>query len=437
MLCLLLSGGEAARAQTAITLQDAMNGAKRYSGQVQAAALAERLAHEDTAQTKASMLPSLNGFNQFIYTQGNGTPSGVYVANDGVHVYSEQLQLHQDLFSGLRRAEYRRSKAAEAVATARRDVTLRGLQTTVAQDFYAVVTAVRKVANAESSLRDADTFVDITQKQERGGEAARADVIKAQLQQQQRQRDLSDAKVALEKAKVTLAVMIFPDVTRDFTAVDDMENAPTLDAMPAVKSQAIAASPDVRVAQESIRIAREEVSVARYAYLPGLTMDFFYGINANQFAGTTDYPTPESGRSTLPNYLVTGRQNLGYSGQATLNIPLWNWGATRSKVKQAEIRREQAQTDVTLAERQLRANISLSYLEAQAAQEQIESLRRGVDLSVESLRLTLLRYQAGESAALEVVDAQSTLALARNAYADGLARYRVALANLQTLTGHF
>jgi outer membrane protein TolC len=51
------------------------------------------------------------------------------------------------------------------------------------------------------------------------------------------------------------------------------------------------------------------------------------------------------------------------------------------------------------------------------------------------LRLTLLRYQAGEATALEVVDAQTTLNQARNAYDDGLARYRIAIAALQTLTG--
>ncbi len=49
----------------------------------------------------------------------------------------------------------------------------------------------------------------------------------------------------------------------------------------------------------------------------------------------------------------------------------------------------------------------------------------------------MLRYQAGESTAQEVVDAQPGLAQARNAYDDGLVRYRLALANLQTLTGAF
>jgi outer membrane protein TolC len=36
-----------------------------------------------------------------------------------------------------------------------------------------------------------------------------------------------------------------------------------------------------------------------------------------------------------------------------------------------------------------------------------------------------------------VVDAQNGLAEARNALEDGLLRYRVAIANLQTLTGGF
>jgi outer membrane protein TolC len=53
------------------------------------------------------------------------------------------------------------------------------------------------------------------------------------------------------------------------------------------------------------------------------------------------------------------------------------------------------------------------------------------------LRLTTLRYQAGEATALEVVDAQNTLATARNNYRDGQTRYHVAIANLQTVTGSF
>jgi outer membrane protein TolC len=48
----------------------------------------------------------------------------------------------------------------------------------------------------------------------------------------------------------------------------------------------------------------------------------------------------------------------------------------------------------------------------------------------------MLRYQAGEATALEVVDAQNTVTQARNGYDEGLARYRVVFTNLQILTGN-
>ena len=49
--------------------------------------------------------------------------------------------------------------------------------------------------------------------------------------------------------------------------------------------------------------------------------------------------------------------------------------------------------------------------------------------------MTSLRYQAGESTAQEVVDAQNALITSRNSYDDAQARYRLAISVLQTLTG--
>jgi len=419
-----------------ITLQDAMVRARQYGGQIQSANLAVLLAKEDSAQARAGRLPTVNAFNQFIYTEGNGTPSGVFIANDGVHVYNEQAQVHEELLSVFRRGEIRRALAAQAVANAKVEVAARGLNATVIQDYYAIVSAQRKVVNAQTSLTEANRFLDITQKQEKGGEAAHADVIKAQIQQQQRARDLQDAQVAIEKAKIALGVLIFPNFTADFNVIDDLSKAEMLPPAEEARAKAVATSPDLKAAQSGVEAANYDVSVARYAYLPSLGLDFYYGIDANQLAATSAL-AQDTGRSTLPNYQVANRQNLGYSGQLTLNIPVWNWGVTRSKVKQAEFKETQAKLDLSLAERTLQSNLAAAYADARAALAQIDSLRSSTDLAVESLRLTVLRYEAGEATALEVVDAQTTVAQARNAYDDGQVRYRVALANLQTLTGSF
>jgi outer membrane protein TolC len=402
-----------------LTLQDALGRARAYSPQFQSAVLAAASAHEDVVQSKAGFFPTVNYFNQYIYTQGNGTPTGTAVAANGVHVYNSQAAVHGELFSVTHRAEYRRAMFTQAAAEAKREIAARGLVATVVGAYYGLIAVQRHLVNAQKALEEAQRFLDITQKQERGGEAAHADVVKADLNQEQRKRDLQDAELNIEKARIALAVLLFPDINQQYSVQDDLAAVATLPALPEIQTAALSRSPDVRAAEASLKAANYGVSAAKGAYYPSLVYDYFFGIDANQFA----IHGPD------------GQNNLGSIAQATVNIPVWSWGALRSKVRQAELQRQQAQVDLTAAQRALQSNLNSFYLEAQTARSQIESLRHSAELSAESLRLTVLRYTAGEATALEVSDAQSTLAQARNAYDDGLARYRVALASLQILTG--
>jgi len=403
-----------------LSFAEALQRARQYGVDLQTANIAALLAREDRIQAKAALLPQAQQVDEFIYTQPNGTLSGVFVPNDGPHIYYVYAQAHEDL-SFARRAEYHRAQAAEALAQARADLAARGLFATLVQDYYGLAIAQRRLGNALQSLADARAFQDLTQKQEQGGEAAHADVVKAQLQTQQRERDVADAQLAIEKARLTVAVLLFPDFQQNFKVVDDLEQTAPLGSFEELQRQAQAKSPELHIAQASVRQEVAEVSAARAAYLPAPFFDYFYGIQANQLA----------------LYDRAHRDNLGSVVQAGVTIPLWTWGATQSKVRQAQLRRQQANLELSLAQRQLLANLNSFYAEAQLAQSQLESLRSSLALSAESLRLTNLRYQSGEATALEVVDAQSTLAAARNAVDDGLSRYRIAVANLQTLTGNF
>ena len=415
------TGMAPAGAPLTITLEDALARARTYSQQFLAASISVQLAHEDKVQAKAALLPSLNYFNQMIYTQPNGTPSGVFVANDGVHIYNSQAVVHGDVYDFAKRAEYRRSVAAEAIARAKAEIAGRGLVATVVQDYYGLVVAARKSTNAQQSLREAQQFMDITQKQERGGEVAHSDVVKAQIQLEQRLRDAQEALLNVEKNRIALAVLLFPDFRQDFTVADDLETGKSLPPFAEVEALAAKNNPDVRAAQAAVKQETLGLSVARAGFFPTLSFDYFFGINANQFA----------------IYNRNHERNLGSAAQAQLTIPVWTWGATRSKVRVAQLHLQQAQLDLSLAQRQVLANLNSFFQEAQAAGSQLTSLANSLKLSAESLKLTLMRYQAGEVSVLEVVDAQSTLAQARNAYDDGLVRYRVALAQLQTVTGTF
>ena len=228
-----------------------------------------------------------------------------------------------------------------------------------------------------------------------------------------------EAQLALLNARLDLAVLIFPEFNDNYEVTDDLHAPVALPTLVEVQQRAARDNPEVRAALEAVRAANSDVTGARAGYLPSLSLDYWYGIDAPQYAVNG------------PN----GVSNLGSAAAATLSLPIWNWGATQSRIKQAQLRRAQAQRELSLAQRKLLAEIKSLYGEADTALNELTGLSRSAELAAESLRLITLRYKNGEATVLEVVDAQTTAAQANVSYQDGAVRYRVSLANLQTLTG--
>jgi outer membrane protein TolC len=412
-----------AQAPLVITLQDAIVRAKVNDPRFRAAITDLGLARQEVVQSRAGLLPNVSYNMGYIYTEGGGSSlfgGGRYIANNGVHEYVAQGNVHQALSPGML-AEYRATEAAAALARAKSEVAARGLVVTVVEAYDGYIVSQRKYANAQRAGAEADRFLEISQELEKGGEVADSDVIKAKIQAQQQQRSLQDATILMNKNRLDLAVLVFPNFNQNFSVVDDLAMPEPLPSLTEVEAAGTKNNPDIRAALAALRQSDQQVKSAWTAMLPSLAVDYFYGIDANQFAARA----PE------------GFRNLGYSATATLQLPLWNWGSGYSKVKQANLRREQARVELSAAQRQLLADLKADYEEADTSRAELESLRQSAELASDSLRLTTLRYKAGESSVLEVVDAQNTLTEERNAYDDGQLRFRLALANLQTLTGSF
>jgi len=272
---------------------------------------------------------------------------------------------------------------------------------------------------AQRALEEANHFSSITVKRESNGEVAHADSVRAELQVQQRQRELNDAKVTADRARLDLGVLLFSDPATPYTLTSSMDQLPALPSRSEIEAAAMAHNPELRAAMESLLAAEHAVSAARFAYLPDLILNYSYGIDAPQFAV----------------HAPDGSRNLGYSASATLDIPIWDWFATRSRVHQSAVRREQASIGLTVTQRQLIASIKEAYQEAQVSLEQLRLLNKSVQSATESLRLTTLRYSSGEGTVLEIVDSENTLVQVESSRADGAARFFNALANVQTLTG--
>jgi outer membrane protein TolC len=290
----------------------------------------------------------------------------------------------------------------------------------VVGDYYTALAADAKVAVANRALAEATRFGTITRQREAGGEVAHADTVRADLQVQQRQREVNDAELAADKGRVDLGVLLFSDPTTPYTLAAALDQLPLLPSRAEIDSAAKSNNPYVRAAFEALRSADFEVASARFGYVPDLSLNYTYGIDAPQFA----------------IHAPDGTRNLGYSASATLDIPVWDWFATRNRVKQGTIRRTQARAELTITQRRLIASLDELYKEASVSQRQMTLLDQSVQTASQSLNLTNLRYTAGEGTVLEVVDAQNSLVSAESSRADGAVRYYIALANLQTLTGN-
>ena len=417
-----------AAASVPITLEEAIKRAEVNEPAYATAMADNKIARLDRSIARAGLLPSATFHNQYLYTQPNGAstqtgqgagsqPAPIFIANNAVHEYASQGVFDENL--GLAQvSDLRRANAAAALAAAELEIARRGLVSAVTSLYFGLAAADNKLAVAETARAEAVDFTKLTGDRERAREAAHADSVKALLQQQQRERELSDAKLAAQKARLELGVLLFPDPRTPYTVSVEQNIAPLAShgdvAQAAAKNNA-----ELKSAMATVGVGSAEVLSARAAYLPGLGLNFTYGIDAPQFAVNG----PD------------GVRNLGYSASVTLDIPVWNWLATEHKVRQSEIRRDVAKIALTATQRRLIAQLDEAYAEAAGARDQLASLDASVATAAESLRLTKLRYTGGEATVLEVVDAQSAYITAQNAREDGRVRYQAALAGLQTLTG--
>lgn len=416
-----------------ITLEEALKRAQANEPNFASAIADSKISKLDRSIARAGLLPSARYYSEGIYVQPNrlsdtggegvtSTDPKFVSADARPREYISQGMIDETLSMGAA-AALRRADAASAVAVAELEIARRGLVSTVTNLYYGLAAADHKLVIAQRAAGEASDFTKLTQQREQAREAAHADTVKAQLEQQQSDRELSDAKLNADKARLELGVLLFPDPRTSY-AISVPETPAPLAAREEVDQLAAKNNAELKSAFAALNVSNADVLAARAGYLPTIGLNYTYGIDANEFA-VNGPVTPDGIRA----------RNLGYSAAVTVNLPVWDWLATEQKVKQSKIKRDTAKVTLSATQRRMIAQLDEAYAEAEAARNQLASLDASVSTAAESLRLTKLRYTGGEATVLEVVDAQTAFVVAENAREDGRVRYQAALAELQTLTG--
>lgn len=289
----------------------------------------------------------------------------------------------------------------------------------VQQAFYRLLNASAQDSAARVSLANAEAVQQAAEERLRNGLATLPDVLEARSATAQSQYDLQAVLGAEQIARGDLATVLgAPAAT--VIQVAPLGEVPTPESVgetvEQVMERALDQRPDLQAELADVRAAEARKKQAEAAYYPNLSF------KAN--------PTAQSlyiEQQTLPwghTADLTGGLAL------SLTWTVFDGGARRSRLKEAEAETRRAEAQVAVARDNIEDQVWTAYANLTTAFRQREAATTLLDSATESYAAALQSYNYGVRNLLDVTAAQKVLAQARSA--DILARTQVltALADL-------
>jgi outer membrane protein TolC len=419
-----LQGQRPNQNSTRLTLDEALRLANAQSSIFQQAEFNEKIAAEDVRQAQAAFLPRVTAPLSYLYTTpALGLPPGTprtqsFLANNAINEYQAYLNVAGDIdIAGRLRATLARNRALLAAAHAGTEVARRALVQAVIDAYYGLALATAQRAAAELNLAAAGEFERITSLLFSGGEVAAVDFTRAQLQTIARRDELERARANEEVAAGSLRVLVGYDFGQPINTTDLALAAPVDSEFEQYKVNDVARRPEFAQFEAQLRAAKAEVRIARADRLPQLSYSILGGFD-------TDSLKP-----------VPLKQHSGASAAITLTVPIFDWGATRSKEQQAKLRAQIAESERSIALRSFTQQFYAAQAQLASASRRVRLAGTGVTEAQTNLDASIARYRAGEAQIIEVTDALTTLAAQRFALYQAIFDYQTALARLRQATG--
>ena len=314
--------------------------------------------------------------------------------------------------------KYRLLKASEASKKAS-DISLNATyndtRLSVRQAYFNVLRAQAQIVVDEKALTDAKDRLDQGQKQFDQQQVAKLDVTRYQAQVAQSQSDLIAAHDSLTLADYAFNLALARPIESpvNLVDIDDLPNvAPSEETL--VKA-AQSKRPEVLSAVQNLRALALITRATESTMNPSLNLQ----IQSQEIIDPSGFTQVQA-------------QTVG---TLLLNIPVFDSGVTRSRVKEA--RQDEVQARINLEQTKL--GISQEVRDAIAnlgsARARLENAIEQVKLAEEVYRLAKVKQDAGAGTYYEVVDAESQLTLARNGQVSARYDYLTSYSQLQRAVG--
>ena len=429
MLSLLAIGSSGqsvpAQAGAVLTLDEAVRLALGQASLYEQARLNERIAAEDVKQARAAFLPRVVSPLSIVYT----TPSSAeplpgsarvpsFIAANAVGEYQALAGMAGELdVAGRLRAGLKRSRALLEAAHAGTEVARRDLVQAVTENYYGLALATARRRVAEQALAAAEEFERITGLLVNGGEVAQVDLIRARLQTASRRDEVEQARANEAAVADILRSLTGQDFDASIQVIDLLTMVPEQKEIDRYAVTSITTRPEFSQFDAVRRAAEQEISLARSDRRPQLV----YSINGGFDSDTV--------RSAMIREHLGGVLSLG------LTIPIFDWGSSKSRERQARLRIQSVETDRALSRRIFTQQFNTSHSQAVSAMVRYRIVNSSIADAEKNVTTSIARYRAGEASIIEVTDAQGTLASQRAALAQSLYDFQVSAARLKTAAG--
>lgn len=387
--------------------------------------LNEQIAEQDFIQAKKAFLPKVSANPTLIYntpTLGavpTGTPrppsflgSNAITEYQGLVTVSGEIDTSGRLQANRRRALFLLQAAKAGTETARRNLVN---ATDEAYLTLAWVTAQRN--SAEANLNSAQEFEKLTKLLVDGGEIAPVDSLRAQVQTNSRRDELEQAKTNERIAADNLRVYLGFDSSREIAVSDLQTLVPDPNELAQFSIGDVLNRPELQQIQAETNAAKEDVKIAKAERKP----QFTYSVDGGFVSD-----------SLRPNRIGS---TTGVRATIGVTIPLFDWGASKSRQKQADLRAQISENSRLFTERQLTAQFNSNLTQAKSAGSRIRTLAENFRNVEKILEVAILRYKSGETQIIEVTDAQNQTVIQRNALLQAIYDYRIAVSRLRLATG--
>ncbi|HEX8925990.1 MAG TPA: TolC family protein, partial [Terriglobales bacterium] len=262
--------------------------------------------------------------------------------------------------------------------------------------------------------RNAQAIYDQAVEELQSGTSPKIDVTRSGVQLHTEQYNLSVARNNFAIAKLNLGRAIGLPLGQQFEISEtlpyaDLEPPSVEDAL----KQAFRSRSDFRAALANVQVAQKDLSAVRSERYPVVSINGDYGVQGPAF----------------------GHSHGIFGFQAAVSVPVFTGGRIRGNITTAESALRQRRAAAENLRGQVDYDVRTSYLNLQAAKEQVDVAKQSVDLANESLDRSKERFAAGVTDSVEVVQAQQSLASANDQYIVSLYAHNLAKLQLARALG--